>query len=663
VWNAQTDKLEKEFIGAPKYGGGGALDPGDKSTLIYDGMLFKLDWQNGTWKLAETIVPIMNVDSEAQHTFGGYLDWPTRIVRYQGEQYFVGGTGGYSEAGGTIWKRKGDGFAAVASVNPFQPTPIKDNLPNKDHFLYKRMVEVMGEEPPGRDTTDVGGPPGKWNGFVSFLMLWTDANGDGRVQPAEVNFSDKPYRWLGVPSIGPDLSVYLRNPSHRNIVSLWRVPLSKINEQGAPLYDISKLETIATDLPETTGGAINDILGDGTGRVYTLGKPLYGFDPKTGTHWSYPNSWPGLGDRAPRAAPGLIVGGWGMRGATNVGGEIGSLMAINSNFGQWHLFTGDGLFVSTLFGDNRTAPFWNTQFKEAKKGMDVQGSSLGQESFSGWMGRTSDGNVYIVAGHPHVSIVKVVGLDSVKRLAGGALEIDAAATSGASANANAARDLVLRPGANFRDDAPTTVIKSGEAEVARAWLGYDGNNLYARWKVLDASPLLNAGTDSKLLFKTGDSVDLQLGLDPNADVKRSTPAPGDIRLLLTKTKDGASGVLYRYKVAGTEKSERFWSPTGEVLVDKIETLDAKTLGIETSTDKDGYTLSATIPWTLLAGAEYAPPVGGALRGDVGVLFSDPAGATTVERVYQFNKNTNIVADVPSEIRLHPDAWGALKLGF
>lgn len=115
----------------------------------------------------------------------------------------------------------------------------------------------------------------------------------------------------------------------------------------------------------------------------------------------------------------------------------------------------------------------------------------------------------------------------------------------------------------------------------------------------------------------------------------------------------------RYKVAGVEKPERFWSPTGEVLVDKIEVLNS--LNIETTTDKDGYVLSATIPWKVLAGAEYSPPVGAALRGDVGVLFSDPDGATTVERIYAFNKNTNVVADVPSEIRLHPDAWGAWKL--
>ena len=77
----------------------------------------------------------------------------------------------------------------------------------------------------------------------------------------------------------------------------------------------------------------------------------------------------------------------------------------------------------------------------------------------------------------------------------------------------------------------------------------------------------------------------------------------------------------RYKVAGVEKPERFWSPTGEVLVDKIEVLNG--LNIETTTDKDGYTLTATIPWKLLAGAEYSPPVGEYLRGDVGVFFFDP----------------------------------------
>lgn len=663
VWDAQTGQLVKEYLGAHKYGGGGALDPGDRTTMIYDGMLFKLDWQTGTWKLTDTIVDIMNVHSDAAHTFGGYGDWPTRIVRYQGEAFYVGGRDGAmtTECGGTIWKRRGDAFLPVAYVGGFNPGVTKDNEPNTAHYLYQRMVDVLGPAPPGRGVTDVGGPPGKWNGFLSFLMMWSDANGDGIVQPAEVNFSDRPHYWLAVATVGPDLSVYVRQLAHRGRTAVWRLPLVGLNEQGAPRYDAARMETVLEPQPDSS--VTNDMMADGTGRVFVFGRPLYGVDTKAKTRWTYPNPWPGLGEGAPRAAPGLIVGGWGLRGAATVGGDIGSLLAVNSNFGEWYLLTGDGLFVSTLFGDTRTAPLWGTHFPEPiQRGTDVNGASLGQESFYGWMGRTSDGQVYIVAGHPHVSIVKIGGLDSVKRLPGGTLRLSAAAAGVAGSQA-AAGDLVLRPyGPGFETREPSAILKSGAAEVARVWLAYDGNNLYAHFKVRDASPLLNSGTNPKLLFKTGDSVDLQLGLDPDAVPQRTTPVPGDIRLLLTKTAGGATGILYRYKTATAATPERFWSPTGEVLVDKIEVLEqAQGLKIEAAPDPEGYVVTAVLPWKVLAGAPYSPPAGGVLRGDVGVLFSDPHGDVTVERIYHFNKNTNIVADVPSEIRLHPEAWGTWKL--
>jgi sugar lactone lactonase YvrE len=669
VWNAQSGKLEKEFIGAQKYGGAGALDPGDKTVMIYDGMLFKLDWQKGTWKLTDTIVDIMNAHVDAKHVYGGYAYWPTRIVRYKGEPYFVGGTSGHSEMGGTIWKRKGNTFQAVTYVGQFNPgldTQANRYLyrggKNTMHYLYARMVEQVGDKPPGYETRENRDAPYEWMGHLYYMMLWADQNGDGAVQPQEVTFTNKPHPWLEPTLVGPGLALYLRKAAHRNKLDLWRLPLSKINAQGAPIYDIAKLETLAKDETDLAGGSVDGMAADGAGRFYTMSSPLHGFDPISKTTWTYPNSWPYLGNGAPRAAPGLIVGGWGVRGACNLGGELGGLVAFNSNFGQWYLFTGDGLFVSTLFGDTRTSPYWGTDVKEARRGMDMQGISLGQESFYGWFGRTSDGQVYIVAGHPHCSIIKVAGLDSIKRLAGGRLQLNTVASANSTSPQAVRKQLAIRPfsGGKYLSNEPLP-IKAGDAEVAHVRLAYDGDNLTANFKVTDASPLQNAGTDSKLLFKTGDSVDLQIGLDPNADPRRNVPVAGDIRLLLTKTQDGAIGVLYRYKVAGAASPERFWSPTGEVLVDKITVLQSpKDLKIDTSADKDGYTLTATIPWKTLAGAEYSPPVNGALRGDVGVLFSDPSGATTVERIYAFNQNTGIVADVPSEIRLHPERWGEWK---
>ena len=61
-----------------------------------------------------------------------------------------------------------------------------------------------------------------------------------------------------------------------------------------------------------------------------------------------------------------------------------------------------------------------------------------------------------------------------------------------------------------------------------------------------------------------------------------------------------------------------------------------------------------IPWVL--GIAHPPAV---LRGDVGVLLSDPTGSVTVERIYHFNKNTSVVADIPTEVRIQPAVWQPL----
>ena len=44
VWNAQTGALVEAFYGPQRYGGGGEVDPRDKSIYYYDGMTFALDY-------------------------------------------------------------------------------------------------------------------------------------------------------------------------------------------------------------------------------------------------------------------------------------------------------------------------------------------------------------------------------------------------------------------------------------------------------------------------------------------------------------------------------------------------------------------------------------------------------------------------------------------
>ena len=72
----------------------------------------------------------------------------------------------------------------------------------------------------------------------------------------------------------------------------------------------------------------------------------------------------------------------------------------------------------------------------------------------------------------------------------------------------------------------------------------DKENLYVGWRVDGGQPLRNAGDEPQLLFKTGDSVDLQIGVNPDADPNRTQPVAGDQRPLISLFQGKPIGVLY-----------------------------------------------------------------------------------------------------------------------
>ena len=79
------------------------------------------------------------------------------------------------------------------------------------------------------------------------------------------------------------------------------------------------------------------------------------------------------------------------------------------------------------------------------------------------------------------------------------------------------------------------VLRRPYKESASGVMAIDATNLYLGYDVSgDDNPMRNAGKDVNRLFVTGDSVDLQLGVDP---VSRSqadrSQAVGDLRLLFS----------------------------------------------------------------------------------------------------------------------------------
>jgi hypothetical protein len=218
--------------------------------------------------------------------------------------------------------------------------------------------------------------------------------------------------------------------------------------------------------------------------------------------------------------------------------------------------------------------------------------------------------------------------------------------------------------------APPMQIVIEQDRQAMAQLGYDDQNLYVRFQVSDPTPLTSKPTDYKLLFKTGDSVEIQLGTDMS---KRRSQAQnvqqmavGDLRLIMTRSPEGKMlATLYRPKTASAEKPNKhvFESVVWKEIFDEVVAVND--IPMHCATDKDGYVVEAAIPWALL-GSEYSRAVQekGANRplvlvGDVGVIYGDEGGARNAIRYMWSDKSpeVSINNDIPSEVRIHPNQWG------
>jgi len=332
---------------------------------------------------------------------------------------------------------------------------------------------------------------------------------------------------------------------------------------------------------------------------------------------------------------------------------------MNGNHGRFFALTSDGLYLDEMF-------------KDVRMGGTLDAHLIGGECFGGMFGRSEkDGNYYLQSGHTDYRIFRLDGLTQAKRQEGTVRVAPAQVLAaerhlaGRVALGSTKKEAVIvrlaKPPAidGKEDDWPGKPAvqwdKSGKYP-AKVRIGYDAANLYLHYTVADESPWVNGGTDWTLLFKTGDSVDLQLATDPAAPPARSGPAPGDLRLLVAPFQGKPVVILYRHRLGAGAKDGpvTFTSPWRSETVDSVKRLDAATTAVQK--DGGGYRVEVAVP---LAALGLKSPAGLTLKADAGVLYGDPGGATTLLRSYWSNQNTNLVNDVPGEIMLSPKLWGSL----
>ena len=654
IWNADGS-LWKAFYGPAKYGGGGTLDPNDPTRFLYadeeKGTLeFRLDWKSGEAKLNSVLVR------------GSDMELPFRAAapelplvhngqRYLTNSYNTNPTDGHTSAMLYIEK---NGVAQPAAA------------------MGKATHWKLLEEAPFKANWPAGAKDA--------LFAWSDTNGDGRAQPAEVSYRAAD-RVDGV-TVMPDLSFAIARVDE----AAMRFAPSGFTDAGVPRYDAGKGETIVDGVqnPGSSGG--DQLLTQGKDKwsVVTLGVEPFARQSLSGVKngepkWSYPSLWPGLhaSHEAPEPSmPGQLIGTTRLMG-NFFDSDAGPLWAINSNSGTPYIFTADGLFVTTLLSDFRQGQRWTMPAEQ--RGIDVSGITLSDENFWPTITQTPDGKVYMTSGR-NSGLLRLDGMDTVKRLPDSQINVgtdDLKAAQTYIVRREAARQQMQGSGllkVAVGGKAPTVdgklddwngsewadIDKSGvKAYFNSKSKPYDvtgtikvsGDRLFAAYNTGNAELLKNSGEVPTAPFKTGGALDLMIGTNAGADPKRTAPVAGDLRLLVTMVKNKPKAVLYRAVVPGTKDPIPFSSPWRTITFDEVEDVSDQ---IQLAGAEGNYEFS--IP---LATLGLKPQSGQSLSGDIGILRGND-GQTTA-RVYWSNKATGIVADVPSEAMLTPNLWGKFEL--
>jgi hypothetical protein len=642
-WSADG-QFEQELLGPTHYGGGGMMDPRDRTVVNHLGMKFRIDYDTRTWKLESRLAG-----------YGGGYYLPDRTA-YVGEQRHLIGdrpvVTPFGDAGPTcVVCREIDGVAV--------PVVAAGVLGDWKELSSHSELAAKARELNALKT-----------GFV-----WADTNGDRQVQADEVQFvADREVR--RGPYIGDDLSLNFPTVRDGGV----RLRVQSMLPDGTPQYDASKIE----ELPELTG----DAMVTSRGETFVLGHKLLASDGKKlwtyrdrylGIQASYQTPWGFYG-----RPPGELAGGFSLIGYFEIAGE--TLYCVGGNNGDYFAFTHDGLLAATLVGGPRGYGRRFFSIADYQPGAtDLSDLRKTVEDFHGHVTRAEDGHVYVIAGKNHATVLRVDGLERMQRFSGNCvvtsddLERSRAWTqeSGRIARFLSSEGpkvyavTALRRGptidgellADWPDVEPLTIaeIRGPDGKEIGHWkaqLAYDSENLYVAGSAVDASPLENSAADRRTLFQNGDALDFQLGLDPDAPADRIEAVPGDVRLVLTAVGDEPVCMVYRYRMKSKSPQEPvvFRSPTGEIAIDEIQPLDVAKLAFIRG--PRSWTIEAAIPWSALG--VKAPTKTTRLRGDLGAIESDPQGTATIARHYWANRSQVILSDLPSEARVLPSLWGEFR---
>jgi len=653
VWNAETGKLVKDYVGNTGYSARSSWLSDDPDVAFIGPVKMQLDKEQKTYEVSE-ILWVPNRDRNEGFSLWGDMHWyscPTFFdVEVDGRKtrllYSNGVYGRYH----TVYAPRNDCWQPVATLTSVKQ--LKIEIPNLD---------LSGHE-------DQEG------------VFWNDLNEDAAVQLEECVFVPEGLPlwgfWGSTP--GSDGSIFLNN---RRMGSFRFRPV-RFADDGAPVYGPEGLEKLAGKLEADIVPLLNDGLVLNLGGHPSKGGWLQANSPDgRQTFWRYPNPYPGVhgSHNAPMPQPGLLVGPLNILGTAKVNDEVGKVLMIRGNLGSDYLFTvEDGLFIGSIFGDLRL-PMPVLPEKESDLfGQSVKQYTNGGEPFNGWFGAQNDGKVRMLNGMAGQAamIYEMTGLDTIERIQAASLEIDTAMLVQAEADNQARTANTTAPvayeltqmtasptldgkGNAWKERPALTMETQGNPSTGVAKLAYSATHLYATFTVKDSSPWMNTGKEWDKLFKTGDAVDIQLRMKPETGEKMNPMVTeDDLRIVIAPFEGKPVAVLMRPMdtSAPDDLKKAYNSPVTTKVFDRVEILqDAQ---IHVSVKKNAYVVEVGVPLQAL-GLSLSP--GTILRGDLGIIVSNQTGTSNIARVYWSNKHSNLVNDLPSEAWFNPGSWGVIEV--
>ena len=623
----------QDFLGNTYYGGGGTLDRYDHTKAFYMDMVFHIDRE----KAKSYIVGMRDFDLTATSMYGKPHRTNMLAAKVNGRKYLVNA-----------------------------PLSHRYAMPTGFVYLYddvnytQRLVAAVGScstgvffsQPEMLDLLDGKSPSG-------FKYIFADRNGDGKMQPKEVQVS--PVR----PGQGTSLGRFDRQLGIMG--KTLRYEVKEILDDGTPIYH------------EVPVKGLGGFYRFNNGNTFGIGGDMLHFsgfnrvtNPEGKLVWTYKVlSWDVSGLWIPGWSPGMVANSFAIIGhETEERGDLGEFFVIHANTGMWNLWTVDGLLagrVTRHTGDPKRRGFG----AEFKPGTRLDGLTASQEHFNGFFCKTEDDGKYrIVIGGDHASVIEVRGLDKFKRFS---KEVEI--TPKMLKETRKWEAATLRK--NIFSRSPTIECFLGTPRVdgtvsAKEWPGefkklgqlakfnaaHNSKYLFLCWQTTGTGPFKNGGDNFRRFFKSGGAVDIKLQTDPAADPRRTKPSNGDIRLLLTNVNKKPRAVIYRPVAPDAPKAQAWSTKTyagGEAQFDQvIEFKDA--VFRSTGNGDSSYTVEAAIP---LQSIGLKINKGQALKFDWGVLSTDE-GFKTTARNYWVNKMAVGTTDEPTEARLHPDRWGYIR---